>query len=260
MSEAEVLPPLDTEVEPIVPVDIPVVAPIVEAPVIVKKKPTFLPEDTEFNLAKSFLLSKTGSKHPVSLYDHMTRVVQHCLEQRTQNAVDSFEPISFELKRNRANLNIDSFATAQSAKQLSLDKAKKLLKYLRPDTAEVTDLGDIPDMLDLSRIWEWAGVTFGQETTFLLMLAIKKLVEEKSLKSARLWGKIIGLKANYIIVEGELKEGIADEEDALINKPQKPAEKDESKSKKTKPAKQLTRESKSGTNKYIYFVCSDGFY
>ena len=53
----------------------------------VKKPVSLLPESTEFQLAKSFLTSKIGVKHPVSMYDHLTRVIQHVLEQRPSNAV-----------------------------------------------------------------------------------------------------------------------------------------------------------------------------
>jgi radial spoke head protein 4/6 len=222
-----------------------------------KKKPTYLPEDTEFQLAKSFLVSKMGSKHPVSLYDHMSRMVQYCLEQRPNNAVDSFEALSFELKRNRAAMNLDSFGKNVANTHLALEKVKTQLKYLKPEPSDPTELGEIPDMIDLARLWEWAGVSFGNEGTFLLFLSIKKLVEERQLKSVRLWGKINGLQSNYIIVEAELKDGVVDDEDAIVNKPAKSVEKDESATKGKQTAKPLTRETKTGTNKYVYYTCSD---
>lgn len=251
-------PPQDEFIEPSIQVE---EVQVRQEPLAPKKKPVYLPEDTEFHLAKSFLISKIGSKHPVSLYDHMSRIVQHVLEQRPQNAVDSFEAMSFELKRNRAKLNLDSFPKDVNQSYLGLEKVQNQLKFLAPEPSDV-ELGEIPDMIDLARLWEWAGVSFGNEATFLLFLSIKKLVEERQLKSARLWGKINGLKSNYIIVEGELKEGMVDDEDAVVNKTQKTdnvdaegKEKDASKSKGPRP---LSREVKSGANKYVYYTCSDG--
>jgi hypothetical protein len=47
----------------------------------------FLPEDSEFTLAKSFLTSKVGVKHPVSLYDHLTNLIMQTLETRNTNIV-----------------------------------------------------------------------------------------------------------------------------------------------------------------------------
>lgn len=112
-------------------------------------------------------------------------------------------------------------------------------------------------------------VSFGKEDTFVLLNSIKKLVNDKHIKSVRLWGKIFGSKSNYIIVETELKEGAADEDDQIVNPPAVEAsvpegelaaddpEKDAPKP-KSKPTKKLTVEKQSGVNKYIYYVCSYG--
>jgi hypothetical protein len=63
-------------------------APVVSsaAPVIPIQS-TFLSEDSEFVLAKSFLTSKVGAKHPVSLYDHLTNIIMQSLESRNTNVV-----------------------------------------------------------------------------------------------------------------------------------------------------------------------------
>ncbi len=47
----------------------------------------FLPEDSEYHLAKSFLQSKVGVKHPVSVYDHLTNIIMQTLETRNSNVV-----------------------------------------------------------------------------------------------------------------------------------------------------------------------------
>ena len=50
-------------------------------------KQTFLPEDGEFLLAKNYLSSKLGVKHPVSMYDHLTSIIMHSLESKSANIV-----------------------------------------------------------------------------------------------------------------------------------------------------------------------------
>ena len=132
--------------------------------------------------------------------------------------------------------------------------------------------------MDLSTLWDWAGVSFGKEETFVLLVSLKKLVDEKPIKSVRLWGKVFGTSANYIIVEAELKEGVTDEEDAIANpkaaekpneeappaaQPSEDAEKnlqDESDAPKPKqkPIPSLPLELRSGVNKYVYYVCHYG--
>lgn len=52
-----------------------------------KLKDTFLPEDAEFMLAKSYLSSKMGVSHPVSLYDHLTSLIMHAMESKSSNVV-----------------------------------------------------------------------------------------------------------------------------------------------------------------------------
>jgi radial spoke head protein 4A len=133
--------------------------------------------------------------------------------------------------------------------------------------------------MDLSQLWSWAGLSFGQEETFILLLSLKKLVDEKPIKSVRLWGKIFGTQQNYLVVEAELKEGAQDEEDALVNPNhanEKPAEElqaspeasgespkaddDEADAPKPKqaPVKTLSIEQRAGINKYVYYVCHYG--
>jgi radial spoke head protein 4A len=106
-------------------------------------------------------------------------------------------------------------------------------------------------------------------------VALKKLVDEKPLKSVRLWGKIFGTQKNYIIVEGELKEGATDEDDALANpkaeepkqeappaepvEGQNPEEDERDAPKpKQKPSPYLPVEQRAGANKYVYYVCNYG--
>ena len=135
-----------------------------------------------------------------------------------------------------------------------------------PDEIE-SEAGDIPDMMDLASLWEWAGVSFGKEETFVLFLAIKRLVDEKQLKSVRLWGKVFGRDANYTVVEAELKDGTDDvdefESEEVVADPAVTRE-----SVATPPLQKgpvvvkpkqyspLTKENRSGANKYIYFVCN----
>ncbi|RKO92975.1 radial spokehead-like protein, partial [Blyttiomyces helicus] len=126
-------------------------------------------------------------------------------------------------------------------------------------------------------------VSFGKEEIFTIFLSLKKLAEDKPLKSVRLWGKIFGTVANYIVVEGELREGAIDEDEAAANfvpgsdpveeEPPAPAavegeepvkvkdpEADEpgQPKPKVKVVPPLPKESGVGANKYAYYVCNFG--
>jgi hypothetical protein len=98
----EVPPPVVPEVDPAPPVEnqenpAPSEAPVVTEPVVEKDalaekvsaavKQSFLPEDAEFLLAKNYLTTKMGVKHPVSMYDHLTSIIMHSLESKSANIV-----------------------------------------------------------------------------------------------------------------------------------------------------------------------------
>ncbi|KAJ3000272.1 Radial spoke head protein 4 A [Globomyces sp. JEL0801] len=223
------------------------------------KPPNFLTDENEFFQAKAYLSNKIGVKHPISLYDHLTSVIMQAMEKRSLNVVDGFEQLSMEVKKQ--HFLMDPTNPTQ-------------LKKSNPDDPVEAESGEIPDMMDLAALWEWAGVSFGKEETYLLFLSIKKLVETKQLKSSRLWGKISGRDQNYIVVEAELKEGTVDEEDLILNGPateekkegltdtEKPVLAKDNEADvpipKVKTLAPLSREIRTGVNKYIYYVCNYG--
>jgi radial spoke head protein 4A len=72
--------------------------------------------------------------------------------------------------------------------------------------------GEIPDLLEEASMFEWGGIGLGKEETFRIMLSMKQLLESHPLKNVRLFGKIFGTQADYIICESEFKEGEGEEE------------------------------------------------
>ena len=61
--------------------------------------------------------------------------------------------------------------------------------------------GFVPDLLADQKIWQWAGISFGETDTLLLQKSIKELSVKTGASSMRLWGKILGSNADYFIVE-----------------------------------------------------------
>ncbi|KAJ3170630.1 Radial spoke head protein 4 A [Geranomyces variabilis] len=250
------------------------------------KPNTRLPEDSELALAKAFLMSQSD-KSNLNLYDHLTEVVMRILETRPADAVDVFETISADTKRSHFTVHKTgapgAFLKVQDVPPASEVGAAQVKLFERSDLdagAEETD-GEIPDILDLATLWEWAGVSFGKDETFMLFLAIKRLIVEKPLKSVRLWGKILGTRANYIVIEGELREGADDEDEAIANDTGEagaPAAEEEEAApdaggggeegaegesqkieypkRKVKPTVPLPKEERTGVNKYVYYVCN----
>jgi hypothetical protein len=62
----------------------------------------------------------------------------------------------------------------------------------------------IPNIVDEQRMFEWAGVVFGEETVVRLSKAVKRLAILSGASHLRFWGKIYGTQKDYWIVEGLL--------------------------------------------------------
>ena len=72
-------------------------------------------------------------------------------------------------------------------------------------------MGNVPDLLGDQKIYEWAGLGFGENESLLLMKSLKQLITTTQATNMRLWGKILGTQKDYYIVEGTY-EGGQDEE------------------------------------------------
>lgn len=68
----------------------------------------------------------------------------------------------------------------------------------------------IPNIMEESRMLEWAGVSFGEEEALLLQKSVRRLALLSGASRLRFWGKIYGSKRDYWVVEGVLD--VAEEE------------------------------------------------
>ncbi|KAJ3189489.1 Radial spoke head protein 4 A [Gaertneriomyces sp. JEL0708] len=240
---------------------------------------TRLPEESELALAKAFLL-KTSEKTGISLYDHLTECLVRILERKDTNdkynVVDTFETLSADIKRRHFKPDQDlhlpgALRKAQDDIPPHINEivAARVKLCEQAPTEEAAgdnnDVGEIPDIMDLANLYEWAGLSLGKRDTFTLFLSLKHLVHTKPfLKSVRVWGKILGTQRNYIVVEAELKDGVTDEDE--LEEPQPEPQQDEGvegeeneedlPKPRVKPVPHVPKESGEGVNKYVYYVCN----
>lgn len=71
-----------------------------------------------------------------------------------------------------------------------------------PPPEQAGPVGQVPDMLAESKVWQWAGVGFGEYDTMLLQKSMIKLARTQGSTQLRLWGKIKGTEKDYYIAEG----------------------------------------------------------
>ena len=77
-------------------------------------------------------------------------------------------------------------------------------------------VGNMSDLLADSKVWQYAGVGFGDYDTMLMQKSMMKLLASSGASQMRFWGKIKGTEFDYYIAEGKLdgggEEGGDDEE------------------------------------------------
>ncbi|ORX48989.1 hypothetical protein BCR36DRAFT_371054 [Piromyces finnis] len=262
-------------------------------------KDCVLTETEELLVAKTFLM-KNSKKTNTNTYDHMSQIIMSILDSKIENAVDIFETLSTQVKKKKfVPDSFNSFGEFRYVKETNteLEDARVKIELFQNENEEAhaDDGNEIPDLMSLYNLFEWAGLSLGKEETFLINASMQKLMNEKGLKSMRFWGKIYGTIKNYYIVEADQKEEDDDEEvygdDDIVNQEEEEAnlgdenenenenENNDNKNEnegdenevqesqieepeypvpkiKIKKPNPLSKEIKSGINKYVYYVCN----
>ncbi|KAL2792470.1 radial spoke head protein 4-like protein A isoform 2 [Daubentonia madagascariensis] len=229
--------------------------------------------ETAIQNAKAFLL-KTSSKSGLNLYDHLSSMLTKILDERPENAVDIIENISQDVKMAHFSKKLD---TLQNEKEMlptyeiaEKQKALFLQGHLEGVDQELEDEiaeNCLPNVMESAFYFEQAGVGLGTDETYRIFLALKQLTDTHPIQRCRFWGKILGLEMNYIVAEVEFREGEdeeeVEEEDVAEERDNGESEADDDeedelpKSFYKAPQAIPKEESRTGANKYVYFVCNE---
>lgn len=186
------------------------------------------------DLQNSLLLLQQRSASGDSLFEHLSRVISKVIDERPTNVVDYFELFServrlegFEMNENLLEEGYVEPSRLGIAKKLLpglVEKSKKAMniladnedeegKALEPSTDENNkeDDGDAiycetppRDLWELQFYWNLLGIGFPREELFSLACSIERLKANPAIASCRFWGKMLGLKNDYYIVESTL--------------------------------------------------------
>lgn len=122
----------------------------------------------------------------------------------------------------------------------------------------------LPNVMESAFYFEQAGVGLGTDETYRIFLALKQLTDTHPIQKCRFWGKILGLEMNYIVAEVEFREGEDEEEVEEEDEPEErdngdnEADEDELPRSFYKAPQSIPKEeSRTGANKYVYFVCNE---
>ncbi|XP_027972808.1 radial spoke head protein 4 homolog A [Eumetopias jubatus] len=223
--------------------------------------------------AKAYLL-KTSSKSGLNLYDHLSDMLTKVLDERPENAVDIIESISQNVKMEHFRKKLDTlqnenemlpiYEIAEKQKALFLNgNLEGADQELEDEIAE----NSLPNVMESAFYFEQAGVGLGTDETYRIFLALKQLTDTHPIQRCRFWGKILGLEMNYIVAEVEVREGEdeddVEDEDVTEERDDGDSEADENDEEELPrtfyktPQPIPKEESRTGANKYVYFVCNE---
>ncbi|KAK2088719.1 Radial spoke head protein 6 A [Saguinus oedipus] len=133
----------------------------------------------------------------------------------------------------------------------------------------------VPNIMETAFYFEQAGLGLSADESFRIFLALKQLVEQQPIHTCRFWGKILGINRSYLVAEVEFREGEEEVEEEEVEEVMEGTEvleahgeeEGEGEEEKAmdfipKPTWKLPpvipkEESRSGANKYLYFVCNE---
>ncbi|XP_005389172.1 PREDICTED: radial spoke head protein 4 homolog A isoform X2 [Chinchilla lanigera] len=225
--------------------------------------------------AKGYLF-QASSKTGLNLYDHLSNVLTKIFDERPENAVDIIENISQKVKMAHFSKKLD---TLQNENEMlptyeiaERQKALFLQGHLEGADQELEDEiaeNSLPNVMESAFYFEQAGLGLGTDETYRIFLALKQLTDTHPVQRCRFWGKILGLEMNYIVAEVEIREGEdeeeVEEEDVAEAEERYNGESEADKDEEDelpksfyKPPQAIPKEeSRTGANKYVYFVCNE---
>merc|ERR1712159_5286 len=170
--------------------------------------------DIEVQNAKATLI-KDGT------YDTLTKVIRTLLDEKPSNAVEQLGNIigRVKLQTTPADDNLSSLQVCTDTSQQA-ELAEQIQPLFTNDGNAEAELEEdeehgaaLPNILETAFYFEQGGIGLSNEEWVRVYLAMKQLCErEPTMEQVRFWGKIMGLKANYYIVEGKLPPSDEDDE------------------------------------------------
>ncbi|XP_004867280.1 radial spoke head protein 6 homolog A isoform X2 [Heterocephalus glaber] len=241
------------------------------------------PRDLAVQNAKAYLL-QTSVGSDLSLYEHLVNLLTKILNQRPEDPLSILESLNRTTQWEWFHRKLDTLRDdpeMQPAYEMA-EKQKALFiqggggdreQEMEEEMMETV----VPNIMESAFHLEQASVGLSSDESFRIYLALKQLVQQQPVHTCRFWGKILGLRSSYLVAEVEFREGEEEEEEeegeelllegAEALEPhggEEEGEEDEEKVVDVVPKPQWKpppvvpkEESRTGANKYLYFVCTE---
>jgi len=154
---------------------------------------------TDFVDAKAYLAKDYRGTH---LYNHLSEVILKLITDRPDDALTVLESVSRSVRGSTfsAGHGLGSTTKGKAAEAASGARATWASNCSALHGVE-NNKAVQPFSGDLAAALAWAGVGFGDTDTFLITQALNLLAAETQAQSVRFFGKILGTKADYYVIE-----------------------------------------------------------
>ncbi|XP_060042096.1 radial spoke head protein 6 homolog A isoform X2 [Erinaceus europaeus] len=222
------------------------------------------PRELAVQNAKAYLLQTSINSH-LSLYEHLVNVLTKILNQRPENPLSMLEWLNRTAQAEWFHPKLDTLRDDPEMQPTYEMAERQRALFVRGGQGEGEQ-----EMEE-----EVAGVGLSSDESFRIFMALKQLVEQQPIHTCRFWGKILGLSRSYLVAEVEFREGEEEGEEEEVEEvveggePLEPRDEEEGEEDEEKAADAIPKptwkpppvipreESRSGTNKYLYFVCNE---
>jgi len=181
-----------------------------------------------------------------NLEEHLQKLFNFLILHYPGQALNKFEEASYLIKHK---MDVNQFLKIKDDRdyhQLVKDldsytgQMQKVFQGPQPEEGseeppEVAPVGFVADLMASSKVWQWAGIGFGEQETYRLQKSLKALATKTSATQLRFFGKITGTEADYYIAEGTVE---GEEEEEKEHEPD-------------------FEPKGTGVNRYTYFVASN---
>ncbi|XP_036272236.1 radial spoke head protein 6 homolog A isoform X1 [Pipistrellus kuhlii] len=241
------------------------------------------PRELAVQNAKAYLL-QTSISCDLSLYEHLVNMLTKILNQRPEDPLSILESLNRTTQLEWFHPKLDSLRDDPEMQPTYEMAEKQKTLFIKGGGVEgeqemeeeVADTA-VPNIMESAFYFEQGGVGLSSDESFRLFLALKQLVEQQPIHTCRFWGKVLGLRRSYLVAEVEFREGEEEVEEEEVEELMEGAdltteahgeeeggEEDEEKAADVLPKLQWRpppviprEESRSGANKYLYFVCNE---
>jgi hypothetical protein len=155
------------------------------------------------------------SRPETKVYDynsHIKELIKEICTSHKKDGYENFETISMFLREKFTKLD-----NGFQYKNL-IPEIKKTFKLTSIEEEVLTNFSSkndktiktIPnfmeDIISQSKLLEWGGVSFSDEEWYKIRMSMKKILKENNCEFLRFFGKIYGIKNDYYILQGLMKD------------------------------------------------------